>query len=125
MDTSQKLLELLKALAEQTPSLLALLACMVFAASRWRRHPRVSLVVLISLALLFLHGIVFAIIYNWMPDLFLRSATYPDVQSAIRRVYLVLGLLYNTALAIAFALLLVGIFMNRGVASQDSSPVRA
>ena len=123
MDGSQKLLELIKALAEQLPSLLALLACMVFAASRWRRHPKVSLVVLISLALLFLHGIVFAIIYNWVPDLFLRSATYPDVQSAIRRIYLVLGLIYNTALAIAFAVLLLGIFMQRSVASRDSSTV--
>ena len=122
MDNSQKLLELLKALAEQLPSLLTLLACMVFAASRWRRHPKVSLVVLISLALLFLHGIVFAIIYNLVPDLLIPMPTFADAQW-VRRVYLVLGLIYNTALAVAFAVLLLGIFMQRSAASRDSSTV--
>lgn len=121
MDGSEKLLELLKALAEQLPSLLTLLACMVFAATRWKRHPKVSLVALISLALLFLHGIVFAIIYNWVPDLFIRSATYADMQSVIRRVYLVLGLFYNAALAVAFALLLASIFMQRSTAIREHS----
>ena len=122
MDGSQKLFELIKALAEQLPSLLALLACMVFAATRWKRHPKVSLVVLISLALLFLHGIVFAIIYNWVPDLLIPMPTFADAQW-VRRVYLVLGLIYNTALAVGFALLLVGIFMQRSAASRDSSTV--
>ncbi len=122
MDTSQKLLDLLKALAEQLPSLLTLLACMVFAASRWKRHPKVSLMALISLALLFLHGIAFAIIYNWVPDLFIRRGVYTDIQPVIDRVYLVLGLFYNTALAVAFALLLVSIFMQRSSVTGHGSP---
>ncbi len=121
MDTSQKLFELLKSLAEQLPSLLTLLACMVFAASRWKRHPRVSLVALIGLALLFLHGIAFAIIYNWMPDLLIPMPTLADAQW-VRRVYLGLGLFYNTALAVAFALLLVSIFMQRSSATRYGSP---
>jgi len=120
MNGSQKLLALLKALAEQLPSLLALLACMVFAASRWRRHPRVSLVILISLALLFLHGIVFAIIYNWVPDLLIPMNTFADAQW-VHRVYLVLGLFYNAALAVGFALLLVSIFMQRSPAIRENS----
>ncbi len=122
MDTSQKLLDLLKALAEQLPSLLTLLACMVFAASRWKRHPKVSLMALISLALLFLHGIAFAIIYNWVPDLFIRRGVYTDIQPVIDRVYLVLGLFYNTALAVAFALLLVSVFMQRSPTTRQDSP---
>jgi len=122
MDTSQKLLDLLKALAEQLPSLLTLLACMVFAASRWKRHPKVSLMALISLALLFLHGIAFAIIYNWVPDLFIRRGVYTDIQPVIDRVYLVLGLFYNTALAVAFALLLVSVFMQRSSTTRQDSP---
>jgi hypothetical protein len=113
METTNKLLELLKDLAEQLPSLLTILACMVFAIVRWKRYPKVALVVLVGLCLLLLHAVVFAVVYTWVPDLFIRSASYPTQASVIRIVYLVLGLITNASLGAALSLLLAGIFIQR------------
>ncbi len=113
MEATNKVFELLKDLMEQLPSLLTIVACMVFAIARWKRTPKVSQVVLIGLALLFLHIIVFSVIYNWVPDLFIRSASYPSQASTIRIVYLILGLITNSSLGIALAVLLTAIFIQR------------
>jgi hypothetical protein len=113
METTNKLLELLKDLAEQLPPLLTILACMVFAIARWKRNRKVSQVVLIGLVLLFLHLIVFSVAYNWVPDLFIGSASYPSQASTIRIVYLILGLITNSSLGIALAVLLTAIFIQR------------
>src|SRR6266498_4287180 len=113
MEASNKVLDLFKALAEQLPSLLTLLACMIFAIARWKRHPKVSLVVLISLGLLFFHVLVFSIVYNWVPDWFIRSATAADIESVSRNVFLVLGLIASSTRAVGFGLLLTAIFMLR------------
>lgn len=111
MEASNKLLNLLKAILEQAPSLLTLLGCIVFAITRWKRHPKVSLVLVISLGLLFFHGIVFSAVYNWVPGWFLQAGPYDP--AAFRRVYLVLGLISNTSAAVIFALLLAAIFIQR------------
>ena len=113
METSNKLFDLLKSLAEQLPSLLTLLACMIFAIARWKRHPKVSLAVLISLGLLFFHVLVFSIVYNWVPIWFIRSAGSADMQSVSRNVFLVLGLIASSTRAVGFGLLLTAIFMLR------------
>jgi hypothetical protein len=110
---ASKIFELLKDLMEQLPSLLTILACMIFAIVRWKRYPKVSLSVLIGLALMFLHSIVFAVVYNWVPDLFIRSADYPNQESASRSVYLILGLINNSSFAVAFAVFLTAIFIQR------------
>ena len=115
MEAANKLLDLLKALVEQLPSLLSLIACMIFAVIRWKRHPKVSLLVLISLGLLFVHGIAFSIIYNWVPGWFIKPGTYDP--AVMRNVYMVLGLIFNTTAAVIFALLLGGIFMQRRLAA--------
>ena len=115
MDGPHKLLDLLKQIVEQLPSLLTLIACMIFAITRWKRHPRVSLLVLVSLALLFIHGIAFSIIYNWVPGLF--SKPVYDA-TTMRNVYLVLGLISNGTAAVIFAILLGAIFMQRKPEAQ-------
>jgi hypothetical protein len=113
MENSHKIYDLLVTVAEQMPSLIVLIGCMIFALVRWKRHPRVSLMVVISLGLLFLHGLFFAVVYNWVPDWFIRPTGYAGTRSVVENVYLVLGLIYHTALALPFALLLAGIFMQR------------
>jgi nitrogen fixation-related uncharacterized protein len=113
MDGPHKLFDLLKQIVEQLPSLLTLIACMIFAITRWKRHPKVSLLVLISLALLFIHGIAFSIIYNgW----FVKPGQYDP--TAMRNVYLVLGLLSNGSAALIFAILLGAIFIQREPVEQ-------
>lgn len=108
MDTADKLLELFYSVLQQLPSLLAILACTLFAVIRWKRHPRVSLVVIISLVLLVLHILIFAVIYIWVPEAVMRSGWF-----SIQTMLTAMGFIYNVALAIPFALLLIAIFMQR------------
>ena len=119
MDSSQKLHELLLAFLEQVPSMLVLLTCMIFAVIRWKRHPRVSLMVLLSLGWMLVHGILYNVIYNWLPDWLIQSADSQNSERVAQNVYLVLGLVSNGALAIAFAVLLVAIFSQRGLAIKQ------
>ncbi|HEX6189626.1 MAG TPA: hypothetical protein VFZ40_16220 [Pyrinomonadaceae bacterium] len=116
--TSDRLFYLFINFVQQLPSLLALLACIVFAVTRWKRYPKVAMVVTIGLGLLLVHAIVFLFVYNFVPTWFIRSAilsgsNYEERETVIRNVYLVLGLISNSAAAVAFAVLVAGIFMGR------------
>lgn len=113
MEASNKILELVKDLLEQLPSLLTIIACLVFAIVRWKRSPTVSQVALMGLVLLFLHLVVFSIVYTWVPDLLIRASVAADQPTLARNVYLVLGLITNLSLGVAFAVLLTAIFIQR------------
>lgn len=110
---ADRIFELFRAYLEQLPSLLALLACLVFAVVRWKRHPKVSMVVVIALGFLLLHELIFTAVYNIVPGWFIRSARYENIQKVVENVYLVLGLISNGTAAIGFGVLLAGIFMQR------------
>ncbi|HET6891232.1 MAG TPA: hypothetical protein VFH31_09040 [Pyrinomonadaceae bacterium] len=110
METSDRILELLRSILQQLPSLLAILVCILFAIFRWKRHSRVSLVVIISLMLLILHSLTFAAIYVWVPEAVMRSGWI-----SIQTMLTALGFIYNVALAIPFGLLLIAIFMQRRI----------
>ena len=113
MDSTQ-LFNLLQSYLEQLPSFLALIAGIVFAITRWKRHPRVAMVVVIALGFLLLHMIVFTIVYNVVPRWVIRSSgSYEDFRTVIDRVYLILGLLSNGTAALGFGVLLAAIFMRR------------
>jgi hypothetical protein len=111
MEFSQKLSEMFWTLFEQLPSLLTIAGCTIVAAVRWKRHPKVSLLVLVALLLIIIHAFVFAAVYAWVPDLILKG-NYQNLEAS-RNVYLALGVLYHASLAVPFAILLVGIFGNR------------
>lgn len=116
--TSDRLFYLFINFLQQLPSLLALLACIVFAVTRWKRFPKVALVVTIGLGLLLVHAIVFLFVYNFAPTWFLQSAirsgaNSEETRKTMQTVYLVLGWISNTAAAVAFGVLLAGIFMRR------------
>lgn len=110
METSDQLWQLLRSLLQQLPSMLTILGCIVFAVSRYRRHPSVSLFTILALIFLLLHAIVFAAVYVWAPNLLIGSGAGT---SSFRRTMLILGLIYNSTLALGFGLLLVAIFMRR------------
>jgi hypothetical protein len=114
----EKLLTLLKDFAQQAPSVLTILGCVIFAVVRWKRHPRVSLVVLIALFLLLIQFVVFTIVYNWVPDWLINSADVMSRPAVARNVYLVLGVISNIFLSIGLAVLLAGIFMRRDVSPR-------
>jgi hypothetical protein len=110
---SQKLIQYFWALVEQLPSLLALIGCIVFALMRWKRHPKVSLLLAAGLGLLVVHAFVFILVYDLVPRLIIKPENYLNMDSMRRIVYLVLGLIANSAIAIAFALLLAAVFTQR------------
>ena len=110
---SERFIALLKYFGEELPSLLAFIACIVFAITRWKRYPRVAMLVTIALTYLLLHQIVFSLIYFFVPSHFIRNAPAETVQTVIRNVYLVIGLLSNTTLAIGIIIIVAGIFTRR------------
>src|SRR6266849_6037106 len=98
MDNLQKFYDLLWGLLEQLPSLITILACLIFVATRWKRYPKEAPLVLVSLVLLLLHRPTFAAVYTWVPDLLIDRTN-----SAIRissTIMVVLPLIYHTALAL-------------------------
>jgi hypothetical protein len=119
MDSAQKLTDLLRALLEQLPSLLVMLACMIYAIVRWRRHPRVSALVLLSLGWLIACAFISAVVYNWIPDWFLRSADPSNTESVAQNIYLVLGLVSNVSISAGLIALLAAIFTQRGLVRKD------
>ena len=110
---SERFIDLLKYFAEEVPSLLAFFACIIFAITRWKRYPKIAMIVAIALTYLLLHQIVFSLIYFFVPSHFIRNAPSDTVQTVIRNVYLVIGLISNTTLAIGIILLVAAIFMRR------------
>jgi hypothetical protein len=112
MDNSHRLMDLLSNLLEQLPSMITIVGCIIFAIVRWKRAPRVALLVLIALVLILVHGPLFAAIYEWVPDL-LGYRPGGGVPFYANKVMLTLGLIYHVALAIPFALLFGAIFMQR------------
>ncbi len=119
MGSSDKFYDLLWALMEQLPSLITILACLIFVATRWKRYPRVASLVLVSLVLLLLHGPIFAAVYTWVPDLLIDRSS--GVNAGISsKIMIVLSLIYHTALAIPFTLLLVSIFRRRNAAPGET-----
>jgi len=108
-----KTLDLLRDLAEQIPSLLTTVACIVFAVIRWRRYPTTASLLLVALVLLILHLIVFSVVYTWVPDMFVNAAPAADQEAVTRNVHLILGLVTNGSFAFIFALLLTAVFSQR------------
>jgi hypothetical protein len=113
MNAWNGLLDLLKDLLEQLPSLLTILVLLVVAIVRWKRHPKVSLLASAGLTLLLLNAIVFGAVYAWVPNVLIESALTGNRDTVARNVYLILGLATNMSLAVALGLLLGAIFIQR------------
>ena len=110
MEATSKWAELVKSFLEQLPSLLTLAGCIIFVITRWKRYPKVSLILFVALTVGLIHEIVFTVVYNWVPDWFM-PATYDRVVA--RNVYLVLGLITNTSAAAIMLIYLAAVFINR------------
>jgi len=111
MGETSKFFELLKAVAEELPSLIAMIVCIGFAFSRRKRYPKVSMMVIIGLVLFILHIFVFNIIYTWVPGWFITPDNFDPIRS--RNFYLVLGLISNLLAALCMAVLLASVFIGR------------
>jgi hypothetical protein len=112
MENSNRFLDALWSIVLQLPSLLTMLACIIAAILRWRRHPKVSLAVITGLGLMILHAFTFAFVYAFVPELFVQPGNFGMMRTVIN----VISFLYNSSLAIAFGILLLAVFMKRSVA---------
>ena len=110
---SERLIALLKYFADELPSLLAFVACIVFAITRWKRHSKVALIATIALTYLLLHQIIFSLVYFFVPSHFIHDAPPETIQTVIRNVYLVIGLISNSVMAIGVIIFVAAIFMRR------------
>jgi len=116
--TLNNLFYLFTSFLQSLPSLLALVACIIFAITRWKKHPKVSMVVTIGLGLLLVNAVVFLFVYNfvtnWIRTSMMESgASFMEVDKRMQTVYLVLAWISNSWIAVAFAVVLVGVFMRR------------
>lgn len=111
--SSTALYDLARAFGPQLISLATLLVCLVIALVRWKRHPKISL--LVSLALFFL--LAETLIFNFV-EVF--AARRLQLSSGLEsdRFYLIFGLVVSATMAIAYAVLLVAIFAERKTASS-------
>jgi hypothetical protein len=110
---SARFIGLVKYFGEELPSLLAFVACIIFAITRWKRYPRIAMLVTIAVGYLLLHQIIFSFVYFFVPSYFIRNSPSESIQTVIRNVYLVIGLISNTTMGIGIVILLAGIFTRR------------
>jgi len=109
MEATSKWTELVKSFLEQLPSLLTFAGCIIFVITRWKRYPKVSLILLVALTAGLIHEIVFTFVDNW---LWFSPRSYAR---------LVLGLITNTSAAAIVLLYLAAVFMNRETTSERLS----
>jgi hypothetical protein len=105
---SQDLFQVLRNVLTQLPSLLTLLICLIIALVRWKRHPKVSAIAAFAFIFIILHGLFFSAAYIWIPRLFVSGSFQENP-----RIYSLLGLLANILFAVALAILLSAVFVDR------------
>ena len=91
------------------PVMLVVLAGLVFAIIRWRRHPKVSALTVAGLLLFQLQSLAFSSLYYFLPRLADHGWTWRSI------VHLSIGLdiCHDLVFTVAFALLAVAIFTGR------------
>ena len=103
------LLQLLRDLLTQLPSLLILLVCFTIAIVRWKRHPKASLIAALGLAAIFFQGLFYTIAYFVINRLVVGSGGYQEHLGLYNR----LALLSNFLFAIGLGTLLTAVFIGR------------
>lgn len=117
MEASNQLYQVVTEIAMQLPSILTMLGCSVVALIRWKRHPKVSLMIVIVLPLMILHLVVFAAVFA-----IVRSMVgYEDLRM-IQTYQTFVSVAYNVTLAILTAILLATIFVQRKKSPDGPAP---
>ncbi|HYH84403.1 MAG TPA: hypothetical protein VEX60_02910 [Pyrinomonadaceae bacterium] len=93
----------------QLPSILTALVCIIIAAVRWKRHPRISLLLILSLSWITVQSLIFDAIFFFAPQWLIDQGK----TSSLDTFYTVTGVTYNVMAALALALLLVAVFSLR------------
>lgn len=106
---------LLGALLPQIPLYLIYLVGSVIAVMRWKRHPRVSLYLLVSIAVSFVAAIILTVVQMWLPYYLARlkfdANMYTYYFYALRLISSLIG-------ALTFGLILLAVFAERPAHSR-------
>ncbi len=97
-------------LLRRLPTFLVVLAGVIFSIVRWKRHPRVSLMTMIALALYLIEFIVYATVLYWMPSL--RETLHISLDS-FKNLYVLLYVLDDFAYAAVIILLVAAAMTGR------------
>ena len=109
---------LLYMFARRIPMLLVTLGGIVVAIARWRRHPRVSLMTVLALALYWVEAFVFLCLRYWLPNL---VEALKISGSAINVLLVVISLLDDFAFAVVVILLVAAAFSGRKPATTNTT----
>lgn len=93
----------------QLPSLLAMFICVIIALIRWKRHPKISLLVMLGLTSMILEALIFAAVYAWVPRWMASSEPIESRQV----IYTALSVSHNSLIALSMGLLLLAAFIGR------------
>jgi hypothetical protein len=110
MDTSDTILPMLFSYLVQSPILLVWLAGFILAAVHWRKHPQVSLLTVIALAIFLIEALVDTYLNMWLP-LMLSERGMAAMQ--IGQFFTAKGILTSIIGAVAWGLLIAAIFSGR------------
>ena len=104
--------------ARRIPMLLVSLGGIVFAIARWKRHPRVSLMTVLALALYWVEAVVLLCIRYWLPNL---VETMKLSGPAINVLFVVISVLDDFAFAVIIILLVAAAFTGRKPATTTTA----
>lgn len=89
--------------------MLVVLGGIVFAIVRWRRHQRVSGLVVVGLLLFQFQSIIFRSLYYFLPSLATRGWTWASIDN----LSVVLDVVHDIFFALAIAILAAAVFSGR------------
>jgi len=106
--------------ARRSPMLLLSLGGIIFAIVRWKRHPRVSLMTALALAIHMFEGIIFSMFLYWLPNL---TYTISRSARAVDTFYFVLFFCEDFVFALVIILLVGAAFSGRGAQGEPYPPL--
>jgi hypothetical protein len=109
---------LLMSFLQRTPLFLVLVAGLVIAFVRWKRHPRISLLTVIGIVLYSIKIVAFTAFNYWVPAL--RESMHWSYATAIS-LYTVLHVFSDIGFAIFIVILVVAAFLQRRPVVATSS----
>ena len=96
------------------PSVLTALVCIIVAAVLWKRHPKTSALVIVSMVWLTLQMFVSEAVFFFAPQWFIEQGKI----SSLDTFYNAAGIFNNIMSALALGLLLLAVFSNRTPTKQ-------
>jgi hypothetical protein len=97
------------AILAQIPVLIVWLVGIVLAVARWSRHPRVSLIAVIGLAILAVQAVLSSFVFPWLQVALMRSMAFPRM-GLLATVAQAFGALVR---ALGWGLVLAAVFLGR------------